>query len=62
MSQTVSMTVNGRAVSVTVDDPEMPLLYALRDDLGLTGRASAAASANAAPARCMSTARRCAPA
>ena len=37
MSQTVAMTVNGRAVSVTVDDPEMPLLYALRNDLGLTG-------------------------
>jgi hypothetical protein len=26
MSQTLAMTVNGRAVSVTVDDPEMPLL------------------------------------
>ncbi|TDH61730.1 (2Fe-2S)-binding protein [Dankookia rubra] len=37
MSQTLAMTVNGRAVSVTVDDPEMPLLYALRNDLGLTG-------------------------
>lgn len=37
MSQNVAMTVNGRAVSVTVDDPEMPLLYALRNDLGLTG-------------------------
>jgi nicotinate dehydrogenase subunit A len=37
MSQTVAMTVNGRAVSVVVDDPEMPLLYALRNDLGLTG-------------------------
>lgn len=36
MSQTLAMTVNGRAVSVTVDDPEMPLLYALRNDLGLT--------------------------
>jgi nicotinate dehydrogenase subunit A len=37
MSQTIAMTVNGRAVSVTVDDPAMPLLYALRNDLGLTG-------------------------
>jgi nicotinate dehydrogenase subunit A len=37
MSQSLAMTVNGRAVSVTVDDPEMPLLYALRNDLGLTG-------------------------
>jgi nicotinate dehydrogenase subunit A len=37
MSQTLAMTVNGRAVGVTVDDPEMPLLYALRNELGLTG-------------------------
>ena len=37
MSQNVAMTVNGRAVSVTTDDPEMPLLYALRNELGLTG-------------------------
>ena len=37
MSQTVAMTVNGRAVSVAVDDPDMPLLYALRNELGLTG-------------------------
>src|SRR4051812_50095957 len=37
MSQAMAMTVNGRAVTVTVDDPEMPLLYALRNDLGLTG-------------------------
>ena len=37
MTQTVAMTVNGRAVSVTVDDPQMPLLYALRNDVGVTG-------------------------
>jgi nicotinate dehydrogenase subunit A len=37
MSQTLAMTVNGRAASVTVDDPQMPLLYALRNDLGLLG-------------------------
>ena len=37
MSQALAMTVNGRAVTLTVDDPEMPLLYALRNDLGLTG-------------------------
>ncbi len=37
MAQQVSTTVNGRAVSLTVDDPAMPLLYALRDDLGLHG-------------------------
>ncbi len=37
MAQQVSTTVNGRAVSLPVDDPGMPLLYALRDDLGLHG-------------------------
>ena len=37
MSQNLAMTVNGRNVSVTVDDPDMPLLYALRNELGLTG-------------------------
>jgi nicotinate dehydrogenase subunit A len=33
----VALNVNGRAVSVKVDDPDMPLLYALRNDLGLHG-------------------------
>ena len=37
MSKTIPLTVNGKAVKVTVDDPEMPLLYALRNDLGLHG-------------------------
>ncbi len=37
MTETVAMMVNGRAATVTVDDPQMPLLYALRNDLGLTG-------------------------
>jgi nicotinate dehydrogenase subunit A len=37
MPQTLHLHVNGRTVSVTADDPEMPLLYALRDDLGLHG-------------------------
>jgi nicotinate dehydrogenase subunit A len=32
-----SLNVNGRVVSITIDDPEMPLLYALRDNLGLKG-------------------------
>jgi nicotinate dehydrogenase subunit A len=35
--KTISLHVNGRPASVTVDDPDMPLLYALRDDLGLRG-------------------------
>jgi nicotinate dehydrogenase subunit A len=32
-----SLEVNGKTVSVEIDDPEMPLLYALRDGLGLRG-------------------------
>lgn len=37
MTENVEMTVNGRAVTVRVEDAEMPLLYALRNELGLTG-------------------------
>ena len=33
----LSLDVNGRTVRLTIDDPEMPLLYALRNDLGLHG-------------------------
>ena len=33
----ITLNVNGKAVTVKVDDPQMPLLYALRDDLGLHG-------------------------
>ena len=32
-----SLNVNGRTVSVTVDDPDTPLLYVLRNELGLHG-------------------------
>lgn len=32
-----SLNVNGRAVSVSVDDPDTPLLYVLRNELGLHG-------------------------
>jgi nicotinate dehydrogenase subunit A len=31
------LNVNGKAVSVFVDDPDTPLLYVLRDELGLHG-------------------------
>ena len=31
------LNVNGKAAAVTADDPQMPLLYALRNDLGLHG-------------------------
>jgi isoquinoline 1-oxidoreductase alpha subunit len=33
---TISLTVNGRSISLDAD-PEMPLLWALRDSLGLVG-------------------------
>lgn len=31
------LNVNGKTVTVAADDPQMPLLYALRNDLGLHG-------------------------
>jgi nicotinate dehydrogenase subunit A len=34
---TKSLTVNGKRMSVSYDDPQMPLLYVLRDNLGLHG-------------------------
>ncbi|WGS19474.1 MULTISPECIES: (2Fe-2S)-binding protein [unclassified Bradyrhizobium] len=37
MPTSVSLDVNGRVVTVEVDDPGMPLLYALRDNLQLKG-------------------------
>ena len=35
--KTIPLHVNGRPTRVMVDDAEMPLLYALRDNLGLHG-------------------------
>jgi len=37
MPKTIPLHVNGQPKRVTVDDPDMPLLYALRDNLGLHG-------------------------
>jgi len=37
MPTTIPLHVNGQATRVTVDDPDMPLLYTLRDNLGLHG-------------------------
>src|SRR5262249_26074112 len=37
MATTIKFTVNGTPRALDVDDPEMPLLYALRDQLGLHG-------------------------
>ena len=33
----ISISINGKPYTVTVDDPNMPLLWALRNLLGLTG-------------------------
>jgi nicotinate dehydrogenase subunit A len=35
--QTLTLRVNGGTRTVQADDPDTPLLYVLRDDLGLTG-------------------------
>jgi len=37
MAITRRLTVNGRSVQLALDDPDMPLLYALRDNLALQG-------------------------
>jgi nicotinate dehydrogenase subunit A len=37
MAVSKSLNVNGKTVSIRIDDSEMPLLYALRDNLGLQG-------------------------
>ena len=35
MAHAIQLDVNGTSHQLTVDDPNMPLLYALRDELGL---------------------------
>jgi aerobic-type carbon monoxide dehydrogenase small subunit (CoxS/CutS family) len=37
MATTIAFIVNGKSHKLSVDDPEMPLLWALRENLGLTG-------------------------
>lgn len=37
MTSRITLKVNGKSRTVNVDDPQMPLLYALRDDLNLHG-------------------------
>jgi nicotinate dehydrogenase subunit A len=37
MATSIALNVNGHMAEVTADDPNMPLLYALRNDLGLRG-------------------------
>jgi nicotinate dehydrogenase subunit A len=35
MAQNLTLVVDGQSHAITVDDPDMPLLYALRDELSL---------------------------
>ena len=37
MAQRKSLNVNGKPVQITIDDPEMPLLWYLRDVLDMKG-------------------------
>ena len=37
MAVSKTLSVNGKKVSVSIDDPDMPLLYALRNELSLHG-------------------------
>src|SRR3989454_6849741 len=37
MAKSIPLNVNGKSVKIDADDPDMPLLYALRDNLGLHG-------------------------
>jgi nicotinate dehydrogenase subunit A len=37
MTSRITLKVNGKSRTLNVDDPQMPLLYALRDDLNLHG-------------------------
>ena len=37
MAASITLTVNGKSETIQVNDPDMPLLYALRNDLGLHG-------------------------
>ena len=37
MAKSIPLNVNGKSVKINVDDPDMPLLYALRDNLALHG-------------------------
>jgi len=49
LERTISFTLNGKPVRMTLDDERM-LLWVLRYDLGLTGTKFAAAPRSAAPA------------
>ena len=54
-----TLNVNGKSHNIDAD-PDMPLLYALRNDVGLNNP-HFGCSPNAAPARCISTGSRSVP-
>ena len=56
-----SLTINGTVHEVDVE-PDTPLLWVIREQVGLPARNTAAASLSAGPARSMSTASPRAPA
>ena len=51
----ITLTVNGKQHQIDLE-PDTPLLWAIRDAIGSPAPNSAAASRNAAPAPCISTA------
>ena len=61
MVEKFTLNVNGKDHAIEAD-PDMPLLYALRNDIGLNNPHFGCGSPNAAPARCILTGRRSAPA
>ena len=51
MAETLVLKVNGTAHVVEVDDPDMPLLYTLRDELEMNNPRLVVGSASAVLAR-----------
>jgi xanthine dehydrogenase iron-sulfur cluster and FAD-binding subunit A len=56
MAYATTLTVNGVTRAIALDDPRVTLLDLLREQLDLTGTKKGCDRANAAPARCWSTA------
>ena len=52
MAKKLDFHVNGKPVSVSLDNEETPLLNILRDELGLMAQGSAAGSSSADAAWC----------
>ncbi|CAJ0849548.1 hypothetical protein AMST5_00141 [freshwater sediment metagenome] len=49
----ISFMLNGKPVTVNVPDSDMPLLWVLRDLLGMTGTKYGCGEEKCAPARCL---------